>query len=135
MATTPNYAGTPKANWNANNILAANTTKDGTGTIETIFTAGTNGSKVSSITIRPKGTNVQTVMRFWLNNGGANATAANNTYLGEVTLAATTLSESAQLSPTDFTVNRDIPAGYKVNVTIGTAVAAGFGVTAFGWDL
>ncbi len=135
MATTPNYASTPKVNWNANNILAANTAKDGTGTVETVFTAGTNGSKVSAITIRSKGTNVQTVMRFWLNNGAANTTAANNTYLGEVTLAATTLSETTQLVPTDFPVNRDIPAGYKINATIGTTVVAGFGVTAYGWDL
>jgi hypothetical protein len=135
MATTPNYVGTPKVIWNATNVTTANTAKDGTGTVETVFTAGTNGSKVSAVTIRPRGTNVQTVMRLWLNNGGTNATASNNTCLGEITCPATTLSETAQLVPTDFPINRDIPAGYKINVTLGTAVAAGFSVTTFGWDL
>jgi hypothetical protein len=135
MATSPNYAGTPKINWNAANITAANTAKDGTGTVETVMTAGANGTKVSTISVRARGTNVQTVMRFWLNNGGANTTASNNSHLGEVTLPATTNSETSQLIPTDVVVNRDLPAGYRINVTLGTAVAAGFSVTAYGWDL
>lgn len=117
-------------------ITTANTAKDGTGTVVTIFTAdATNGGRVERITIRPAGTNVQTVLRIFVNNGATNTTASNNSLLTEITCPSTTINETA--SQNDPAVNITtfpivLPPGYKLNITIGTTIAAGLYVTAIG---
>ena len=114
-------------------ITTANTAKDGTGTVVTIFTAdATNGSRIDSIIVRALGTNVATVLRVFINNGSVNSTATNNSLYSETTIAATTLSEVAALANTAIPLNLVLPAGYKINITIGTTVAAGLSVTATG---
>lgn len=131
--TTPIVPGTPSIKWGT--ISAANTAKDGTGTVVTVFTAdATNGSYVASIVARPLGTNVASVLRVFINNGSTNATAANNSLFYELGLPASTLSEVAALAHYEIPVARALPPGYKINVTLGTAVSAGYQVTAFGGD-
>lgn len=115
-------------------LTTANTAKDGTGTVVTLFTAGASGSFIEDIRILAKGTNVASVFRVFLNNGGANSTAANNALWYEVTLAATTLSEVAALNPVIITINKAIPAGYTLIATIGTTIAAGVMATCTGGD-
>mgnify|MGYP001571778310 FL=1 len=83
----------------------------------------------------PLGTNAQTVMRFFVNNGSTNATAANNSLVAEAGLPGTTLSESASISVPGLDtipVGVAFPAGYKLNITLGTAVSAGWQVTVVG---
>lgn len=131
--TNPIYSRTADVQWGT--ISAANTAKDGTGTVVTVFTAdATEGGRIERVKVRALGTNVATVMRFFVNNGSTNATAANNSLIFEATIAATTLSEVAALVDNDikFPDPISLPAGYKLNVTIGTAVAAGLAVTAIG---
>lgn len=136
--TEPIYPLTPNQSWGT--LTTANTAKDGTGTVTTIFTAGANGARFDSAKVRALGTNVATVMRFFINNGGANSTPANNTLFHEVTIAATTLSETSALADTSIYFNGiDLPQvvlkpGYKINVTIGTAVASGLAAVGFGGD-
>ena len=45
---------------------------------------------------------------------------------------ATTLSQTAQLTEQLVNLDLSLPPGYKLYVTLGTAVAAGYGVTAVG---
>ncbi|WP_135553238.1 hypothetical protein [Paenibacillus cymbidii] len=140
--TIPIFPLTPKVSWG--NVATANTAKDGTGTVVTVFTAGTNGSKIDQIKVRALGTNVATVLRIFINNGSTNATASNNSLIHEVTIASTTLSEVAALVDNDVTITKNttetvvpipyLPAGYKINITIGTTVAAGLQVTVHGAD-
>jgi hypothetical protein len=130
--TAPIFSKVPRANWAPAAVTAANTAKDGTGTVATVFTAGADGSFVQKIVIRPRGTNIATVMRVFLNNGLTNATPANNSLIAEIGLAASTLSETAALIGNELPLNFPIPAGYQLNVTLGTAVAAGFSVSALG---
>lgn len=119
--------------WAAAVITAANTAKDGTGTVNLVFTAdATNGGFVRGVLWQPAGTNVASVGRVFLNNGLTNATAANNIYLGQVTLPACTNSEVAALFAPVVPLNLALPPGYKLNVTLGTAVAAGYYVSAIG---
>jgi hypothetical protein len=114
-------------------LTAANTAMDGTGTVSTAFTAdATNGGYVSKLRIKPLGTNVATVMRIFINNGSTNATAANNVLYGEVTLIATTAIATQALNEYDYPMNLALPAGYKINVVLGTAVAAGYVVAGIG---
>ena len=117
--------------------LTANTTTDLTaGTIYgPIFTAdATDGSRLDFIKVRSLGTNVATVVRLWINNGAATTTAANNTLYLERTLSATTVSQTAELPDIILPLNISLPAGYRVYATFGTAVAAGFHLTAVGGD-
>ena len=136
LNTDPIYSGKPDIQWNTTNITTANTTTDGTsGTTYDIFTANaTNGGMLKNAKIVAKGTNTATVMRFWVNNGSSSGTAANNTLIGEITCPATTVSQVAALAPLTFPINTALKPGYKIFVTIGTTVAAGFSVTIDGGD-
>ena len=128
--TTPIFPITPVVTWGS--VATANTAKDGTGTQVTVFTAGDNGARVDRIKVRAKGSNVATVLRVFVNNGSTNATPGNNTLYMERTIAATTLSETAELADNVITLDMALPAGYVINVAIGTTVAAGLAVTCEG---
>lgn len=131
--TVPIFTKTPNISWTGT-MTAANTTKDGTTATDIAFTAGADGAFVEKLVVRAKGTNVQTMMRIFINNGGAVGTAANNTLYDEITLAATTVSEVAALAPVVLPMMIGLEAGYRIYVTIGTAIAAGVQVTAVGGD-
>lgn len=133
MNVQPIFTGQPQIEWGATAIATANTAKDGTGTVLTAFTsAATDGSYIQKVRFRPAGTNIATVARIFINNGSANSTAGNNILYDEITLAATTVSETSQLQTYEVPMNIALPAGYKINVTIGTTVAAGYYVSGVG---
>jgi hypothetical protein len=136
--TAPIFSAKGAIQWNPAILNTANTAKDGTGTVATVFTgnaAGNNaGNFVQKLVARPLGTNVATVLRLFINNGSVNTTAANNSLIAELTLPATTLSEIAALPDYVLPLNFAVPAGYKLNATIGTTVAAGFAVTIIGGE-
>jgi hypothetical protein len=127
--TDPIFPLTPKASFAT--LTAANTAKDGTGVTAQIVAAGANGAYVESIRCQPLGTNVASVLRIFLNNGGSSAVASNNSLWYEVALPVTTLTETNKMLATDIllTLNRAIPSGYKLLACLGTAVAAGWQVT------
>lgn len=135
--TTPIYTSAGQIGFGT--ITTANTAKDGTGTVVTLLTAGANGARVERIRAKALGTNVATVLRIFVNNGGTNATATNNALIAEVTLPATTLSEVAALTQQELPNTTDttafpivLPPGYVLNATIGTTVAAGYALSAIG---
>lgn len=128
--TAPIFPNVPVVSWGT--ITTANTAKDGTGTVVTVFTAGINGSRVGQLKVRALGTNVATVLRIFINNGSTNATAANNSLYMERTIQPTTLSEISELPDNVITLNFALPIGYKINLAIGTTVAAGLQVTCEG---
>lgn len=114
-------------------VAAANTTKDLTsGTIYLCHTAAADGDFVERIRFRALGTNVATVGRVWVNNGSTTGTAANNRLIDEITLSATTVSEVASLVSYELPLGFALPNGYRIYVTVGTVVAAGYHVTVFG---
>ena len=157
VTATPIFTQTP--NVGANNAILStamtNTSAfDGTQATGTamalVFTAGANGARVDQITCRyastngaaASGTSSASVIRFWINNGSANTTATNNIFLGEVAMAATSVTA---LGTSALTVNAlplpagglNLPAGYRIYA--GTTVAAGgtniaFAVNAIGGD-
>ena len=130
--TSPIFPLTPNLAWAT--LTAANTAKDGTGTVVTVFTAGANGARLDYLKVRALGTNVATVLRVFVNNGNDPTVATNNSLFLEQTIAATTLSEVAQLVDNIIQLDLSLPVGYKINVTIGTTVAAGLQVTGVGGD-
>ena len=131
--TAPIFSQLGDVQWGATPLTAANTLKDGTGTVLNVFTAdATNGGFVQRIRFRAAGTNVATVARVFINNGSTNATAANNILFDEITLAASTLSEVAALAVYELPLNFALPPGYKINVTLGTTVVAGYFISVIG---
>ena len=129
----PIFTGQPDIQW-INAVVTANTTTDLTGgTIYLVFTAdATNGGFVQKLSMRSLGTNIATVIRVWLNNGSTTGTASNNTLIAEATLAATTLSQVAAVAHYEVPLNIALPAGYRIYVTVGTTVAVGYDVAAWG---
>lgn len=67
MATTPNFAKTPRCA--IGQISVANPNRDGTGTIETIFTAGIDGSRIDTIVIQAVGTTTAGMVRLFIHDG------------------------------------------------------------------
>ena len=132
--TTPIFPLVPQISWGTN-LTTANTAKDGTGTVVTVFTAkAVDGSRLDYLKARARGTNVATVLRAFINNGSDPTTAANNVLFMERTIPATTVSEVAELADVYIPMDISMPAGYKINVTIGTTIVAGLMVTAIGGE-
>lgn len=67
MATTAQYASTVRAA--VAQVTTANTNRNGTGTIVTVFTAGSSGSRIDDISIDATGTTTAGVVRLFLNDG------------------------------------------------------------------
>jgi len=132
LNTQPIFTASGDTQW-AISAVTANTTKDlSTGTSSLVFTAGPSGGYVQRMRFRALGTNVATVARIWINNGGTTATASNNALWDEISLAATTVSETSAQSTYEVPLNFALPASYRLYVTLGTAVAAGYTITCIG---
>lgn len=67
MATTAQYASTVQNG--QGQISVANTNRNGTGTLVTIFTGATNGSRVDDIYIVATGTTTAGVVRLFISDG------------------------------------------------------------------
>ena len=130
---TPIFSKVGDIQW-VNGIATANTTTDLTaGTSYLAFTSdATNGGYVQKVRFRANGTNLATVARIWLNNGSVTTDAANNTLFDELSLAATSVSQVSALSISEIPLNIALPPGYRIYITIGTAVAAGYAATVIG---
>lgn len=81
MATAAQYASTVRTAQAT--VSVANTARNGTGTIVTVFTAGASGSRIDDIYITATGTVTAGVVRLFLNDG-------TNTYLWKENLVTAT---------------------------------------------
>ena len=94
-----------------------------------VFTASANGSRLVGLHFAAIGTNTQSVARIYINNGSVNTTAANNSYVGALTLPATAASNTVAEASADFYFPggyADLPASWRVYVGLATTVAAGW---------
>jgi hypothetical protein len=132
LNTQPIFTASADTQW-AVSAVTANTTKDlSSGTISLVFTAGDKGGYVQRMRFRALGTNIATVARVFINNGATTATASNNVLWDEISLAATSISETSALATYEIPLNFALPAGYRLYVTLGTGVAAGYSITCIG---
>ena len=116
-------------------LVGANTNHDGTGAnAATALAAREETEYVKEVRFQSLGTNAATAARIWLNNGGDRDIAKNNRLLAELTLAATTSTETAGLDAEIATIEEWIPAGYRLHATIGTAGTAGWHVLTVGGE-
>lgn len=97
-----------------------------------VATAGANGARFDAIQMQftstngatASGTTAATVVRFWANNGSANTTATNNQLIGEIAIAAQTVTALATSTNPVYTfpLNRSLPAGYKIYAGLTVAI-------------
>ena len=127
--TAPIFSATGDIQWSPTPLVAANTLYDGTGANSVIVaTAGASGSFVQRIRFKASGSATATVARIFINNGQSTGSAANNVLFDEITLAATTATQTAATPVYELPCNFALPAGYQILATVGTAQTAG------GWE-
>lgn len=100
-----------------------------------VFTAdATNGSYLQRLRFKALGTNVASVARIYVNNGGDQTIEVNNALIGEQTLPAITAINTASTIDLDYPMNIALNPGFRIIVGIATTVAAGWIVTPVGGD-
>jgi hypothetical protein len=132
--SNPIYSKVGDIQWNTTAMTAANTTITLTsGTYYLVFTAdATSGGYVQKIRFRSLGTNIATVARIWITNTTGPGVDSDSTLFVEVSLIASTVSQTGALAVTESPLNLALPPGYKIYVTLGTAVAAGYDAIVIG---
>lgn len=145
MASTPQFGATGALAYNTTNTITANTALDGTGTVTFLQTnvAGTTadwiapagGAFIDYVKVMHEGSNVATVIRLFINANATNATAANNALIDDLTVTAYTLVQNAAQPPMVISIKRWFPSGTKLFYTLGTAVASGFSIVAYGSNM
>lgn len=91
-----------------------------------VFTASANGGFIQRLRFKAIGTNTASVARIFINNGSVHTTAANNSFYGEISLPATTISAVAATVEIDYPMNFALPPNFTIYVGLGTTVAAGW---------
>lgn len=114
MAVQAQYAATPRAA--LGQVTAANTNRDGTGTIVTVFTAGASGSRIDDIYIAATGTVTTGVVRLFINDG------TNTRLWQEILVTATTPSTTVQVwSATLLNQALILPNGFSLRASTNNA--------------
>jgi hypothetical protein len=129
MAASPAFAATPRCG--IGQVTTANTARDGTGTVGTIFTAGASGSRIENVRIQAAGTTTAGVVRLFIHDG------TNFRLFREVLVTAITPSTTVEaFSITlDFSANGAcilLPTGYSIRASTNNAET--FNVAVFGGD-
>lgn len=129
MASTPQFVTTPKIG--VNDVSTANTARDGSGTIETIFTAGSSGSRVEEIVLKATADPADSTVVIFLHDG-SNYFVYDEFDIGNPAAASTTV-ESYRTSRTYE--NLVLPSGWSVRASITVALTSGvINVFCFGGD-
>lgn len=131
MSTYAQYASTPKCG--VGQVSVANTNRDGTGTVATVFSAGANGSRIDAIDIKAVSTTTAGMIRLFLHDG------TNTRMLTEVPVVAATPSGTLPTWEAQLNVNTMaqvlplvLPAGYSLWAS--THNAETFNIIALGGD-
>lgn len=125
MAATPIFTATPKIGMAA--ISTANTNRDGTGTLGTVITGATNGTKVFEVVICASGTVTAGVVRLFIDNG------TNTRLIEEILITATTPGTTTAVARYVRTFNNLVlPNAYVLKAS--THNAEGFNVIAYAGD-
>jgi hypothetical protein len=131
MASTPQYANVPRCA--IGQISTANAARDGTGTIGTIFSAGTSGSRIDAINLKATGTTTAGMVRLFLHDG-TNARLLTEVPVIPITPTATLPAFEVQIATNtaDNILPLIIPTGYSLRAS--THNADTFNIIAIGGD-
>lgn len=129
MAADPVFTAIPKIG--VASVSTANTGRDGTGTIATVFTAGASGSRIDEIVLKSTGDPADSVVTLFLHDGAA-FWLFDEVDLGDPAAGSTTVS-AYRLGKTYE--NLVLPTGWSLRAAITVAPTAGVvNVVALGGD-
>ena len=131
MAIQANYAAVPKCG--VGQVSTANANRDGTGTLATVFTAGTNGSRIDAINLKATGTTTAGMIRLFIHDG-LNARLLTEVPVTALTPSGTLPAWEAQLNTNSMSQVLPIilPTGYSLRASTNNAET--FNVLAMGGD-
>lgn len=129
MASAPSFAATPRVDAVA--IATANTNRDGTGTIGTVFTAGASGSRIERVRIQASVTTTAGVVRLFLHDGSAYF-LIKEVLVTAITPSTTVAAYSADVDFSDLSQLIILESGWSLRAS--THNAENFNVAAFGGD-
>lgn len=110
-------------------VVTANTNRDGTGTIATVFTAGANGSKINEIVVKATGDLADSTITFFLHDG-SNYFIFDEWDVGDAAAGSATV---ASYRERRTYANLVLPTGWTLRAAITVAPTAGsVKVTALG---
>jgi hypothetical protein len=112
-------------------ISTANTNRDGTGTIGTVFTAGSNGSMIDHVDIIAAGTTTTGVIRLFIHNGSASF-LWKEILVTAITPSASVAAWSSSLDCSLKSTNCPLGTGWSLRAA--THNAETFEVHCFGFD-
>ena len=127
MAAEPAFAVTPRLA--SVNVATANTNRDGTGTVATLITGASTGTRIAEIVCQARVTTTAGMVRIFLYDG--------NTYrfFDEVAIAAATVSASVKGTRVSTLYNNLVLPSASWSIVVATHNAESIDVTAFGADL
>lgn len=129
MATAPVFIGTPRID--SANVATANTAKDGTGTITTLTTGATNGTRILEIVVKGQVTTAAGNVCIFLSTDSGTTWRLFDEFLqGVVTSSATSSSYRASRSYANLLLK---DGTHRLGVT--TTISQSMNVLAFGGDL
>ena len=129
MATTPNFTSTPRVG--SINVSAANTNRDGTGTIVSLLTGAAAGTKVTSITAQAAVTTTAGMVRIFLSTDGGTTWRL----FDELAIAAATVSASVKGTRTTTSYTDLVLTDANCRLGASTHNAESINVIALGADL
>ncbi len=129
MAASPAFAATPRIGVAA--VSTANTARDGTGTVPTVFTAGSSGSIISEIVLQATGDPADSTVTLFVHDG-SNFFLFDDLDIGNPAAASTTVGAFRFNKTYD---NLLLPNGYSLRAAITVALTSGvINVFALGGD-
>lgn len=127
MAADPVFAVTPRIA--TVNVATANTNRDGTGTVATLITGASTGTRIAEIVCQARVTTTAGMVRIFLHDG------TNFFFFDEVGIAAATVSASVKGTRVSTTYNNLVLPNASWSVRVSTHNAESIDVTALGADL
>lgn len=125
----PAFAATPRCS--AVTVSTANTARDGTGTIATVFTAGASGSRIDEIVVKATDNPADSIVTLFIHTGSTYF-LFDEVDLSDPAAASTTV--TGYRTSLTYT-NLILPTGYSLRAAITVALTAGvMNVIAFGGD-
>lgn len=125
MINQQNYAATPRTV--VAQISTANTARDGTGTLATVFTAGTSGSRIDDVHIVALATTTAGMIRLFLHDG------TTSRLWKEVSVSANTPSGTvAAFTASLFNQNLILATGWSLRASTNNAETFNIAVTRAG---
>lgn len=127
-ATSPIFIDTPIAG--IAQIATANTARDGTGTLGTIYTAGADGGRVEWVRVQAIVTTTAGVVRLFVQKAGA----GTNFLIKELLITAITPSTTVEAASIEYVPSEPILLGAGDILKATTHNSETFTVAAFGGD-